>query len=83
MLIFFETLQLETRGAMINTEILYKFKRGGYTYAEVGVRHLPRREGQATGAHPRVIVRALGELVKFAGKWKHEERLQRIAVPKS
>ncbi len=80
---FFQTLQLETRGAMINTEIMYKFKRGGYTYAEVGVRHLPRREGQATGAHPRVIMRALGELVKFAGKWKREERLRRIAVPKS
>lgn len=80
---FFQTLHLETRGAMINTEIMYKFKRGGYTYAEVGVRHLPRREGQATGAHPRVIVRALGELVKLAGKWKREERLRRIAAPKS
>jgi glycosyltransferase involved in cell wall biosynthesis len=79
---FFQTLNLETRGAMINTEIIYKFKRGGYTYAEVGVQHLPRQEGRATGAHPRVIVRALGELVMFAVKWKREERLQRIAVPK-
>ena len=67
---------------MINTEILYKFTREGYTYTEVGVQHLPRREGQATGAHPRVILRAIGELIRFAGKWKYAERFKRIAVPK-
>src|SRR5690348_15614356 len=31
---FFREHKLETRGAMINTEILYKFKRAGYTYTE-------------------------------------------------
>ncbi|WP_236022841.1 glycosyltransferase family 2 protein [Dictyobacter formicarum] len=70
---FFQTLTLETRGAMINAEILYKFKRAGHTYAEVGVKHLPRREGQATGAKPAVIVKALRELVFYARKWKREE----------
>jgi hypothetical protein len=39
---------------MINVEILYKFTRAGYTYIEVGVRHLPRRAGRATGAKPTV-----------------------------
>ncbi len=74
---FFQTLDLETRGAMINTEIMYKFNRDGYTYTEVGVRHLPREEGQATGARPAVILRALRELFFFARKWRQEELLRR------
>lgn len=74
---FFQTFELETRGAMINTEMLYKFTRAGYSYAEVGVRHLPREEGTATGAKPAVILRALRELVFFARKWSREERATR------
>jgi glycosyltransferase involved in cell wall biosynthesis len=67
---FFRTCRLETRGAMINTEILYKFTQAGYTYTEVGVHHLPRRGGQATGARPAVILRAFRELFVFALKWR-------------
>ncbi len=71
---FFRTNQLETRGAMINAEILYKLARAGYTHTEVGVQHLPRRAGKATGAKPAVILRALRELFVFAEKWRKEEQ---------
>lgn len=71
---FFREHHLETRGAMINTEILYKFRRAGYTYTEVGVHHLPRNGGKATGAKPIVILRAFRELFAYAWKWRHEER---------
>jgi glycosyltransferase involved in cell wall biosynthesis len=71
---FFREHFLETRGAMINTEILYKFTRAGYTYTQVGVRHLPRRGGQATGAKLSVIVRAFRELALYAWKWHREEK---------
>jgi putative flippase GtrA len=71
---FFRTHRLETRGAMINTEIVYKLSRAGYTYTEVGVHHLPRRTGKATGAKPAVILRALREMFIFAGKWRQEEQ---------
>jgi putative flippase GtrA len=64
---------LETRGAMINAELLYKLKRDGYTYREVGVHHLPRRGGRATGANLSVIVRAFRELFYFTRKWRREE----------
>lgn len=81
---FFREHQLETRGAMINAEILYKFSRAGYTYAQVGVHHLPRRGGRATGARPSVILRAFRELFVFAWKWhreeKREERMQEMLV---
>lgn len=71
---FFHEQKLETRGAMINTEILYKFTRAGYTYTEVGVHHLPRRGGKATGANPTVIARAFRELFHCALKWHREEQ---------
>jgi putative flippase GtrA len=69
---FLRELRLETRGAMINTEILYKFTRAGLTYTQVGVHHLPRKGGQATGAKPAVILRALRELFYYAWKWHRE-----------
>jgi glycosyltransferase involved in cell wall biosynthesis len=72
---FFHAHKLETRGAMINTEILYKFTRAGYTYTQVGVRHLPRLGGRATGAKPAVILRAFRELFVYALKWHREEKL--------
>ncbi|HLV99504.1 MAG TPA: glycosyltransferase, partial [Ktedonobacterales bacterium] len=67
---FFREYRLETRGAMINTEILYKWTKAGYTYTEMGVRHLPRRGGRATGAKPSVILRAFKELAISAWKWR-------------
>jgi glycosyltransferase involved in cell wall biosynthesis len=71
---FFREYQLETRGAMINTEILCKFCRAGYTYTEIGVQHLPRRGGRATGARPAVIIRAFREMIIYARKWRREEQ---------
>ncbi len=65
---------LETRGAMINAELLYRLKRAGCSYKEVGVIHLPRLHGQATGARLSVIVRAFRELFVYARKWHREER---------
>jgi glycosyltransferase involved in cell wall biosynthesis len=67
---------LETRGAMINAELLYKLKRAGYTYREVGVHHLQRQGGRATGANLRVIARAFRELFHFTREWRREERAQ-------
>lgn len=72
---FFREQRLETRGAMINTEILYKFTRAGYTYTQLGVQHLPRNGGKATGAKPAVILRAFRELFRYAWKWHREEQL--------
>ena len=65
---------LETRGAMINAELLYKLKHVGYSYREVGVQHLPRQGGRATGANLRVIARAFRELFIFTREWRREDR---------
>lgn len=71
---FLHAYPLETRGAMINAELLYKLKRAGCTTAEVGVHHLPRQGGRATGARPGVIARAFHELFVYAHRWRGEER---------
>ena len=71
---FFHEQRLETRGAMINAEILYKFTRAGYICTQLGVHHLPRKGGKATGAKPAVILRAFRELFTYAWKWHREEK---------
>ena len=62
----------ETRGATINAELLYKFRRAGYTYREIGVPHLPRQGGRATGAHPLVILRAFRDLFIYTRRWRRQ-----------
>jgi hypothetical protein len=70
---FLHRHRLETRGAMINAEMLYKLKRDGGMIKEIGVKHLPRRAGRATGANIKVIVCAFRELWIYARRWKREE----------
>ena len=76
---FLHAHPLETLGAMINAELLFKLKQAGCTYKEVGVQHLPRRGGRATGAKLSVIIRAFRELFTYAHKWKQEQHQQLIA----
>ncbi|HLJ36227.1 MAG TPA: glycosyltransferase [Ktedonobacteraceae bacterium] len=72
---FLQQYPLETCGAMINAEMLYKLNCAGYTYREVGIQHLPRQGGRATGAKLRVIARAFRELFIYTRKWRHESKL--------
>jgi hypothetical protein len=60
---------------MGNAELLYKLKRADCTYREIGVHHLPRQGGRATGANPRVILHAFRELFLSVQKWRREERV--------
>ena len=70
---YFRHVVLEARGALLLTEVVYKFARAGYSYTEVPVKHLPREGGSPTGAKPSVILRAFKELFFYASKWYEEE----------
>jgi glycosyltransferase involved in cell wall biosynthesis len=70
---------LETRGAMINAELLYQLQVCGCTLREVGVDHLPRKGGRATGANLRVIGHGFRELVVSTRKWRSEEWFHKTA----
>lgn len=62
-----DAIPIESVGAFVNTEILVRARAAGFRIRQIPVTHLPRRSGRQTGAHPRVIFRALTELVKLYG----------------
>lgn len=61
----FDEITLESKGALIDTEVLAKARARGYTITEVGVSHYPRLAGEQTGARLSVILRAFKELFKL------------------
>jgi glycosyltransferase involved in cell wall biosynthesis len=56
-------LPLSAEGAMVSTELLARALQGGATVIELDVHHRPRIAGEQSGGNPRVIARALRELV--------------------
>jgi glycosyltransferase involved in cell wall biosynthesis len=58
----FDGLELNSVGAMVNTELMVKLGRSGYRVVEVGVKHFPRTAGKPQGARISVIIRAFAEL---------------------
>jgi glycosyltransferase involved in cell wall biosynthesis len=54
---------LVSEGAVVSTELLVKLRRAGARMVQVGVSHRPRTAGRPSGNDPRVIARALRELV--------------------
>ena len=61
----FETIALESTGALINAELYGRAIRAGFGIREVGVHHYPREAGVQTGAHLGVIVRAFYDLFRL------------------
>ena len=57
-----EAIPIQSVGAFVNTEILVRARAAGFRIQQVPVSHRRRRSGRQTGAHPRVILRALVEL---------------------
>ncbi|NLG43044.1 MAG: glycosyltransferase family 2 protein [Phycisphaerae bacterium] len=73
---FIDQIELWSRGALIDTEMLAKARNLGYSIVQVGVHHYPRTAGQQTGANIKVIARAFKELFKLRGRIKREGRDQ-------
>ncbi len=78
-----DALPIASIGAFVNTELLLRARRAGFRIREVPVTHHPRVAGRAKGATPRVIGRALVELVTLyrelrvgapARSWQRSER---------
>lgn len=58
-------VDIESVGAMVNTELMVKLGRKGASVVEIGVTHRPRRAGKARGADPRVIATAFREVMRM------------------
>ena len=67
-----DEIDIRSMGAMVNTELMVKLGRAGASVVEVGVTHYPRTSGKARGASPRVVLRAMIELLQM------RRRLQRF-----
>ena len=63
-----DNIQMESTGALIDTEILAKAARKGYSITQRPVYHYPRRAGASSGANTAVILRAFKELLKLRKK---------------
>lgn len=66
----FETIKVSSEGAMVNAELLSRANKHNFTFKEVPVSHYERKSGTQTGANPRVILNAFGELFKLYGHLK-------------
>jgi len=69
---FIERIEMKSRGALIDTEMLAKARSLGYSIAQMGVHHYPRTAGAQTGANLKVILRAFKELFKLYRQIKAE-----------
>lgn len=63
----FDEIEMHSTGALIDTEILARAQRCGYTIGQIGVHHYARTAGQQTGANFKVILRAFRELFRLYG----------------
>ena len=61
----FDKIKMSSTGALIDTEILARATRAGYTITQKGVHHFPRKAGKQTGANLKVILRAFKELFRL------------------
>lgn len=74
-----QRINIESNGAMIDTEMLAELRARGYQLTDVPVTHLPRIAGNPTGANLKVIVRAFRDLFKFRLRLWRELRDERQA----
>jgi len=63
-----DAIPIESLGAFVNTEILARALAAGFRIKQVPVSHRARSQGRQSGAHPRVIVRALVEMTQLYGE---------------
>jgi len=75
-----QSLDLTAEGAMVSAELVAKASAAGACFAEAGVDHRPRVAGKPSGASPRVVARAFGELVQIRRQMRAAERVGRVRV---
>jgi glycosyltransferase involved in cell wall biosynthesis len=74
-------IALTSSGAMISTELVVRARAAGARVREVGVDHRPRVAGEQSGANPRVVLRAFGELRRLRLELRSEPARPATASP--
>jgi len=60
-----EKIEIKSNSAFIDAEILIRLSRRGVRILQVGVHHLPRLHGAASGAKPRVVLTTVKDMFKL------------------
>jgi len=60
--------RVRSNGAFFSPELLITLRRAGVRVRQVGVRHFPRTAHEPKGASPRVIVRAIRDLLRLRAR---------------
>jgi glycosyltransferase involved in cell wall biosynthesis len=77
-----ETLRVESAGAFFSAEMIIKLRAADRTVVEVGVPHYPRTAGSATGARPKVVLRAVRDFWLLRLRmWANRSRAMRRGEP--
>ena len=76
-----DAIPIESIGAFVNTEILARARAAGFAIKQVPVSHRPRQSGRQTGAHPRVILRAIVELSQLYSELRTPRNPLRRTAP--
>jgi len=77
-----EGVRLESGGAFLSAELLIKLRQRGGRLQEVGVPHFPRTAGKATGARPRVVLRAVRDFWMLRLRlWANRPAALRRGIP--
>jgi len=64
--------RVQSNGAFFSPELLITLRRAGVRVRQVGVRHFPRTAHEPKGASPRVILRAIRDLLRLRARlWLH------------
>jgi glycosyltransferase involved in cell wall biosynthesis len=75
-------VSVESGGAFLSAELLIKVEATGGTIVEVGVPHHPRTAGRASGADPRVVLRAVRDFWRLRLLlWTDRQRALSRGVP--
>lgn len=61
----YEKIFLESTGAFISAELLYKLKKKHFAFKQIPVDHYPRKYGNPTGANLKVILKACVESLRL------------------
>jgi glycosyltransferase involved in cell wall biosynthesis len=76
-----EGVRVESDGAFLSAELLIKIGQRGGVVVEEGVPHYPRTAGRASGADPRVVVRAVRDFWSLRLRlWVDRDRALRRGV---
>lgn len=61
----FDKIEIQTKDAFIDAEIMIQAKILDYSTTEIGVKHLPRIDGISTAARPSIILRTIKEIIQY------------------